>query len=197
MHWRRKWQPLQCSCLENPRDGGSWWAAVYGVAESRTRLKWHSSNSRLSVKQRSTLNGSMHNAFCRLKSDSWRHADRRNCWLLVGGKRGAGKQSSSLNVLPACPVTAYNTYHGDRITARAAIIATIRTMPWQFKSDKVKVAQSCPTLCNPTDYTVHGILQATILEWVAIPFSRGSSQTRDWTQVSCIAGGFFTSWATL
>ena len=37
-HWRRKWQPLQCSCLENPRDGGAWWAAVYGVAKSRTRL---------------------------------------------------------------------------------------------------------------------------------------------------------------
>ena len=61
---------------------------------------------------------------------------------------------------------------------------------------KVKVAQSCPTLCNPMDYTVHGILQARILEWVASPFSRGSSQRRDWTQVSCIACGFFTSWAT-
>ena len=44
MHWRRKWQPLQCSCLENPRDGGAWWAAVYGVAQSRTRLKWLSSS---------------------------------------------------------------------------------------------------------------------------------------------------------
>ena len=44
---------------------------------------------------------------------------------------------------------------------------------------KVKVAQSCPTLCDPTDYTVHGILQATILEWVAFLFSRGSSQPRD------------------
>ena len=41
---------------------------------------------------------------------------------------------------------------------------------------KVKVAQSCPTLCEPKDYTVHGILQARILEWVAFPFSRGSSQ---------------------
>ena len=42
MHWRRKWQ-LQCSCLENPRDGGAWWAAVSGVAQSQTRLKWLSS----------------------------------------------------------------------------------------------------------------------------------------------------------
>ena len=43
---------------------------------------------------------------------------------------------------------------------------------------KVKVAQSCLTLCDPVDYTVHGILQARILEWVAVPFSRGSSQPR-------------------
>ena len=59
----------------------------------------------------------------------------------------------------------------------------------------VKVAQLCPILCNPMDYAVHGI-QARIQEWVAFPFSRGSSQPRNWTQVSCIAGGFFTSWAT-
>ena len=60
----------------------------------------------------------------------------------------------------------------------------------------VKVAQLYPTLCNPMDSTVHGILQATILEWVAFPFSRGSSQPRDWTQVFHNAGRFFTSWAT-
>ena len=55
---------------------------------------------------------------------------------------------------------------------------------------KVKVAQSCPTLCDPMDYTVHGILQARVLEWVAFPFSRGSSQPRDRIQFSCIAGRF-------
>ena len=54
-------------------------------------------------------------------------------------------------------------------------------------------SQSCPTLCNSMDYTVHGIFQAIILEWVAFPFSRGSFQPRDRTQVSHIAGGFFTS----
>ena len=58
------------------------------------------------------------------------------------------------------------------------------------------MAQSCPTLCSLVDYIVHGILQARILVWVAFPFSRGSSQPRDGTQVSCIAGRFFTSWAT-
>ena len=60
----------------------------------------------------------------------------------------------------------------------------------------MKVAQSCLTLRDPVDYTVHGILQAKILDWVAISFSRGSSQPRDQTQVSHIAGGFFTSWAS-
>ena len=58
---------------------------------------------------------------------------------------------------------------------------------------KVKVTQSCPTLYDPIDYTVHRILQARILEWIACPFSRGSSQPRDQTQVSHIAGSFFTS----
>ena len=60
---------------------------------------------------------------------------------------------------------------------------------------KVKVPQLCPTLCNPMDYTVHGVLQARILEWVAFPVSRGSSQSRDLTQISHIASGFFTNWA--
>ena len=62
-------------------------------------------------------------------------------------------------------------------------------------------AQSCLTLCDPMDCSwpdssVHGILQARILEWVAMPSSRGSSQPRDWTHVSCIASGYFTIWAT-
>ena len=63
-------------------------------------------------------------------------------------------------------------------------------------SCEVKVAQSCPTLCDPMDYTVREILQARILEWAAFPFSSGSSQPKDWTPVSRLAGGFFTSWAT-
>ena len=58
---------------------------------------------------------------------------------------------------------------------------------------KVKVAQLCLTFYDPIDYTVHGILQARILEWVAFPFPRGFSQPRDRTQVSRVAGGFFTS----
>ena len=51
MHWRRKWQPTPVFLLENPRDRGAWWAAVYGVAQSRTWLKWLSSSSSSSILQ--------------------------------------------------------------------------------------------------------------------------------------------------
>ena len=66
--------------------------------------------------------------------------------------------------------------------------------------DVLLVAQSCPTLCDPMDCSppgssVHRIFQARILDWVALPSSRGSSW-RDWTRVSCIVGSFFTVWAT-
>ena len=57
----------------------------------------------------------------------------------------------------------------------------------------MKVTQLYPSLCDPKDYTVHGILQARILEWIAVAFSRGSSQPKDQTQVSCIAGGSLPS----
>ena len=67
-----------------------------------------------------------------------------------------------------------------------------------IKSFKVKV-KSCSTLCDsmdcsPPGSSIHGIFQARVLEWAAISFSRGSSQTRDWAQASCTAG--FTVWAT-
>ena len=69
------------------------------------------------------------------------------------------------------------------------------------KKSESEIVQSCPTLCDPVDFSlpgssVHGIFQARVLEWVAISFSRGSSQLRDWTQVSHIAGRGFTVWAT-
>ena len=62
-------------------------------------------------------------------------------------------------------------------------------------------AHTCPTLCHPKNITHQAplsmrIFQTRILEWVAMPSSRGSSQSRDWTQVSSIAGEFFTIWAT-
>ena len=124
--------PLQCSCLGNPRDGGAWWAAVCGVARSRTRLKWLSSSS----------------------------------------------------------IGHLNIFFGE-----------VSSQSLRKKRKKELVTQSCPTLWDPMDcstqgFCVHGILQARMLKWVAMPFSRESSWPRDRTQVSCIAGGFFTIWAT-
>ena len=68
-------------------------------------------------------------------------------------------------------------------------------------SSESEIAQSCLTLCNPMDYSppgssIRGIFQARVLEWVAISFSRGSSWSKDRTQVSRIAGRRFTVWAT-
>ena len=70
-----------------------------------------------------------------------------------------------------------------------------------FVCVKVLVAQSCLTLCDPVDCSppgssVHGILQARMLEWVAIPFSRASYRPRDQILVSHITGRFFTTGAT-
>ena len=95
----------------------------------------------------------------------------------------------------------------DREAWRAAVyrVTESHTTEWLNNSNcncsEVLVTPSCLTFCNPMDCSpsgssVHGILQARILEWVAMPFSRGSSGTRDQTQVSCIAGGFFTIWGT-
>ena len=71
-------------------------------------------------------------------------------------------------------------------------LALKSALPEVNVAEKVKVTQSCLTLSDPVDYIVHGILQARIVEWVAFPFSRESSQPRDQTQVSHVAGGFFT-----
>ena len=77
-----------------------------------------------------------------------------------------------------------------RIFLLPALFCKIHKPPYSLL---VKVAPLGPTLCDPLDYTVRGILRARILEWVAFLFSRESSQPRNRTQVSCIAGGLFTS----
>ena len=69
--------------------------------------------------------------------------------------------------------------------------------PLDHQGSPMLVAQSCLTLCNPMDcrlpgFSVHGILQGRTLEWIAILFSRGTSQPRDCTLVSCLTGRFFT-----
>ena len=83
----------------------------------------------------------------------------------------------------------------SRIAGRFFTIwTTAEALSHIWKKVKEKATQSCPPLCDHMDYTVRGILQARILEWVAFPFSRGSSQPRNRTGVSCIAGRFSTNW---
>ena len=91
----------------------------------------------------------------------------------------------------------YSNFPSDIIFLASNSIEVITSILgiWLRGKVKAKVVQLCPTLCEP-HRLVHGILQARILEWVAFLFSRGSSQPRDQTQVSHIADGFFTSWAT-
>ena len=69
-------------------------------------------------------------------------------------------------------------------------------MKWSKSHSVVSDSLQPRGLCSLPGSSVHGIFQARILEWVAVPFSKGSSQPRDQTQVSCTAGWFFTIWAT-
>ena len=83
----------------------------------------------------------------------------------------------------------------ERLASRLEMrLQALRALCGKSLKVKVKGTQLCLTLADPIDYTVHGILQARILEWVAFLFSRGSSQPRDRTQVSYMAGGFFIIW---
>ena len=98
----------------------------------------------------------------------------------------------------------YNTgevfYSCSSINLHLLLTRQWRLYLWK-KVKESEVAQSCPTVCDPVDRSlqgssVHGILLARILEWVATSFSRGSSQPRDQTQVSRIGGSYFNLWAT-
>ena len=101
--------------------------------------------------------------------------------------RQAGNYSTSFIV---CISDSAPEYSGDMSVLTITVLGYF----------EVLITQSCPTLCDPMDCSspgsfVCGILQARILEWVAISFSRGSSEPRDQTQVCCIVGEFFTLWA--
>ena len=118
-------------------------------------------------------------------SDSLRPCGLYSLWNFPGQNTGVGSLSLLQGIFPT-QVLNPSLPHCRWILYQLS----------QKGSPKVKVTQLCPTLCDTMDDMVCGILQARILEWVAFPFSRESSQLRDWTQVFHIAGGFFTSWAT-
>ena len=175
--------PLQCSCLENPRDGGARWAAVCGVvAQSQTWLKWLSSSSRVGSQN--------HVSPCPCPT-SWATCDSEISKNAVTSREKVreGRQDGKFILL----------MWGKQILYLSKALRS--NDPIYLSQFSMLVAQLYPTLCDPMDYTppgssVHGIIQARILEWVAILFSRESSQLRDQTLVSCIAGRFFTIWAT-
>ena len=105
-----------------------------------------------------------------------------------------------------CPVTFSNSKTNLQTGSylQLPLLAGFFPPPFFFfcgEKKKVLEAQSCLILCDCMDWSppgpfIHGIFQATILEWVAIPFFRGSSPPMHWTQVSCFAGKFFTVWST-
>ena len=105
---------------------------------------------------------------------SSRGTDLRESGLVPS--RGPGQQCPGLDL----PAFAHHGSPGQTEGVRGSVHEAQKKV-WHrvFKRKKVEVAQSCPTLCDPMDYTVHGILQARILDWVAVPFSRGSSQSKD------------------
>ena len=146
MHWRRKWQPTPVFLPGESHGRGASWAAIYGVAQSRTwlsdstELNWTSMGSSLPM--------------------NWAHVSYIGRWILCHW-------------------------------------ATWEALIYPLKVE----VKSCPTLRDPMDCSLpgssaHGIFQARVLEWLAISFSRGSSQPMDQTQVSHIVGRCFTVWAT-
>ena len=133
----------------------------------------------------------------------------------INSRMGKGSDSESWSVWTSTiyplPLSTYPHFIHERIISNKSVwgcgvsILCFNKPPlyWtvRFECVCVLVTQLCLALCHPTDCSppgssVHGILQARILEWVASPSSMGSSQSRDQTQVSCIAGRFFTIWAT-
>ena len=108
---------------------------------------------------------------------------------------------SFLTSLSLCIVTFYNVLHCSGSATNPSYTYTHTHTHTYIYICACLVAQSMsdsdPMDCSsPSGTSVHGILQTKILEWVAIPFSRGSSWPRDWTGVPCVTGRFFTIWAT-
>ena len=115
--------------------------------------------------------------------------------------------SSSSSMIPGNLCYSFSRYCIDIVQMLSSVDLSLTnhiclfTLKLGDKNLLSEVTQSCRTLCDPMDCSlpgssVCGIFQARVLEWVAISFSRGSSQPKDWTPVSFIAGRLFTIWAT-
>ena len=190
--WRIPGTEEPCGLLSmgSHRDRGALWAAVYGVAQSRTQLKRLSSSS-MYIYVCVCINKGV--LLSRWQSRrTYTHLllwELQNYNLLLNNHQQENVGSHQKDT--PCPRqrrSPSKTVGGVKSHLESNSIPPRDTL-------KVKVVQSCLTLCDPMVYMVHGMLQVRILEWVAFPFSRGF-QLWNRTQVSHVAGRFITSWAT-
>ena len=143
--------PLQCSCLENPRDGGAWWAAVYGVPQSRTLLKrFSSSSSSIHTTQPLVSQGpsSIHLCIC--------YSSQYRILSII-----------CVQYILTLLIINVKNYLLFRLHGSETHLCAVKV-----KSESL-VAQSCRTLCNPMDCSppgssIYEIFQARMLEWAAI-----------------------------
>ena len=206
--------PLQYSCLENPMGVGAWWVAVqpstclsFGftcapyqhspTTASSFQLSGHIRTFHIKGRWKSSFRF-FHNILWKIQTNFLASPILATFTQVVGVPRYTFPPAlwRTSSFLAKWKHQFFKEVIPDRI--RYCFIGSTpnNSLPLLWWKWKVKVTQLYPTLCNPMDYTVHGIFQSRILEWVAFPFSMGSSWPRDQTQVSHIAGGFFTSWAT-
>ena len=174
-------------------DREAWHVAVHGLPKSRTQLsEW------------TELNWSFFQSNVLLYCGMFNEYSIVNRWVYWSFRRIDFQQGFLLPTHQSgykVKVQTYLKFKPEDWFSQQIVFKPQKVMLWRWcKSSlimkvKVKVAHSCLTLCDPMDYTVHGILQARILEWVAYIFSSGSFWPRNWTWVSCIAGRFFTNWA--
>ena len=178
--------------MENPVDGGAWWAAVYGVAKSQTQLSdfTFTFHSHVLEKEMATHSSVL----------AWRTPGTGEPGGLpyMGSYRVGHDWSDLAAAAEIWPngKTALYCYTAGSVWSKWLHIRLVMCV---CVCARVHArAQLCLILCDAMDWrppgsSVHGILQTRILEQVTISCSRGSSQPRDWTWVSCITGRFFTS----
>ena len=156
--------PLQCSCLENPRDGGAWWAAVYGVAQRRTRLKQLSSSSR----------------------------ELRSCMPCSTSKKKRAKMGELYQMFLFGLIITFVTSSIEDISVPLNVNITHRCYCCLVAKSCLTLCD--PMDCSLPGSPVHGISQARILEWAAISSSKRSLWLRDQTCIFCIwQVDFFTT----
>ena len=168
-------------------DTGAWWAAIYGVAQSRTRLK------RLSSSRSRYLFG--RRRFKLITVSELCGYGKKYSWSGVGwGDWPFFRMSLLLKwIQHSIEKWIKRSVHRKKVISGTFQLPTEELNDWDHGSI---IESEVIVLVASNSLRPHGILQARILQWVAIAFSSGSSKPRDWTQVSCIAGRFFTSWAT-